>query len=126
LRCTAPAALFWWGHADCGAYGGASKEVVIADLIRSVDVLRVAEPSLAVECYFADFYGVYAVKQVKSYQLTIKYFGSADRAVWGKTNRQYKSPNEPIVGRRLVIRQVSYNAVSGELQVLWSLSIGYR
>jgi hypothetical protein len=47
------------GHNDCGAYGGAPSEAIIADLLRGADVLRAAEPSLAVECYFADFDGIY-------------------------------------------------------------------
>lgn len=47
------------GHNECGAYGGAPAEVIIADLYRAAAVLLIAEPSLAVECYFADFDGVY-------------------------------------------------------------------
>jgi len=50
------------GHADCGAYGGVPSGVVIADLTRAAEALRVAEPSLTVECYFVDFDGVYAVE----------------------------------------------------------------
>ncbi len=52
------------GHAECGAYGGAPAEAVIADLTRAADVLNTAEPLLKVECYFADFDGVYLVEQV--------------------------------------------------------------
>ena len=47
------------GHNDCGAYGGAPAGTIVADLFRAADVLRAADPSLAVECYFADFDGVY-------------------------------------------------------------------
>jgi hypothetical protein len=50
------------GHAECGAYGGAPAEVVITDLTRAANTLHTAEPSLAVECYFADFDGVYVVE----------------------------------------------------------------
>ncbi len=53
---------FLVGHVECGAYGGASAEKVIADLRRAADVLHTAEPSLAVECYFADFDGVYGIE----------------------------------------------------------------
>jgi hypothetical protein len=35
---------------------------VVADLIRAAEILHTAEPSLAVECYFADFDGLYAVE----------------------------------------------------------------
>jgi len=50
------------GHADCGAYGGVAAGVVIADLTRAAEALHAAEPSLAVECYFVDFDGVYVVE----------------------------------------------------------------
>jgi hypothetical protein len=46
-------------HAECGAYSGAPMEAVIADTVRAAELLRASEPSLAVECYFADFDGVY-------------------------------------------------------------------
>ncbi|HTX38752.1 MAG TPA: carbonic anhydrase [Bryobacteraceae bacterium] len=51
--------VFLIGHNDCGAYGGAPAETIIADLFRAAVVLRGAEPSMAVECYFADFDGIY-------------------------------------------------------------------
>ena len=47
------------GHNDCGAYGGAPAETIVADLFRAAQVLLTAEPSLAVECYLADFDGIY-------------------------------------------------------------------
>ncbi len=52
------------GHADCGAYGGATAETVVADLARAAEILGTAEPSLAVERYFADFDGIYEVPGV--------------------------------------------------------------
>jgi len=51
------------GHADCGGYGGAPSETIVADLVRAAQVLLAAEPSLAVECYFADFDGIYQIGQ---------------------------------------------------------------
>lgn len=47
------------GHNDCGAYSGAPADVIVADLFRAAAVLLAAEPTLAVECYFADFDGIY-------------------------------------------------------------------
>lgn len=49
------------GHNDCGAYPGAPVEAVTADLVRAAGVLLTAEPSLAIECYFADFDGIYGL-----------------------------------------------------------------
>ena len=34
---------------------------IVADVVRAAQVLLAAEPSLAVECYFIDFDGVYRV-----------------------------------------------------------------
>jgi len=48
-------------HNDCGAYPGVPVEVIAADVVRAAQVLLATEPSLAVECYFADFDGVYRV-----------------------------------------------------------------
>lgn len=47
------------GHNDCGGYGGAPAQTIIADLFRAAGVLRAALPGLPVECYFADFDGIY-------------------------------------------------------------------
>lgn len=49
------------GHNDCGAYPGAPPDAVAADIVRAAAFLRSAEPSLPVECYFADFDGVYDI-----------------------------------------------------------------
>ena len=48
-------------HNECGAYPDAPAEAVTGDLLRAAEVLRAAEPSLRLECYFADFDGVYRV-----------------------------------------------------------------
>jgi hypothetical protein len=49
------------GHNDCGAYPGASPDTVAADLARAAEFLRSSEPALPVECYFADFDGIYDI-----------------------------------------------------------------
>ncbi|MFY9723965.1 MAG: carbonic anhydrase [Bryobacteraceae bacterium] len=49
------------GHADCGAYLGRPPEELIADIGRAAEVIRTAQPSLAIERYFFDFDGVYQV-----------------------------------------------------------------
>ena len=49
------------GHNECGAYGGASPDVIAADVVRGAEVLRASEPAMTVECYFADFDGVYRI-----------------------------------------------------------------
>jgi carbonic anhydrase len=48
-------------HGECGAYPGAPMDVVTADAVRAAEFLRASEPPLAVECYFADFDGVYVI-----------------------------------------------------------------
>jgi carbonic anhydrase len=48
-------------HAECGAYPGAPVEAITADAARAAEFLRASEPSLAVECYFAGFDGVFGV-----------------------------------------------------------------
>jgi hypothetical protein len=49
-------------HADCGAYPGVPIDIVAADVVRAAGVVLAAEPSLAVECYFTDFDGVYRIQ----------------------------------------------------------------
>jgi hypothetical protein len=48
-------------HRECGAYPDAPIEVVAADAMRAAELLRSSEPRLAVECYFADFDGIYGI-----------------------------------------------------------------
>jgi len=61
MRLHHPARVVMLAHNDCGAYPGIPVDVVTADLVRAAQVLLAAEPSLAVECYFADFDGVYGL-----------------------------------------------------------------
>ena len=59
LRLHQPSRILLIGHNECGAYGGAPADVIIGDLFRAALVLKGAEPSFPVECYFADFDGIY-------------------------------------------------------------------
>ena len=59
LRLHAPGRVLLIGHNDCGAYGGAPAAAIVADLLRAAQVVQGAEPAVAVECYFADFDGIY-------------------------------------------------------------------
>jgi len=49
------------GHNECGAYGGASAEVIVGDVVRAAQVLLADQPAMTVEFYFADFDGVYRI-----------------------------------------------------------------
>ncbi|HUP05104.1 MAG TPA: carbonic anhydrase [Bryobacteraceae bacterium] len=49
------------GHNECGGYPGLPPAAVTADLLKAADFLRSQEPNLRVECYFADFDGIYEV-----------------------------------------------------------------
>ena len=62
LRLHAADRVLLLAHNDCGGYPGVPVEVVTADLLGAAEILRTAEPSLAVECFFADFDGIYGVK----------------------------------------------------------------
>ena len=62
IRLHRPARLILIGHNDCGAYPGEPPAVVAGDLLRAVEFLCVAEPSLPIETYFADFDGIYDVR----------------------------------------------------------------
>jgi len=52
-----------FGHNECGAYPGASPETIGVDLLEAARFLRASEPTLAIECYFVDFDGVYALSE---------------------------------------------------------------
>ena len=61
MRLHGSARVWIVAHRECGAYPEAAIEVVAADAMRAKEFLRASEPSLAVECYFADFDGVYGI-----------------------------------------------------------------
>jgi hypothetical protein len=61
VRLHRPRRALLFGHNECGAYGGAPPAVINADTLKAAEVLRAAEPSLCVECYFADFDGIYRI-----------------------------------------------------------------
>ena len=61
LRLHRPGRVWIIAHNQCGAYGGAAPDVIAADCARAAAVVRDSEPSIAVECYFADFDGVYRI-----------------------------------------------------------------
>ena len=61
IRLHGPMRAVLLGHNECGAYPGCDPDQVASDLVRAAGVLLAAEPSLAVECYFADFDGMYQV-----------------------------------------------------------------
>src|SRR5579872_3672115 len=57
-------------HRDCAAYGGSARfpdpgaeaSFHSAELARAAEVIRAAIPELSVECYFADFDGVWELE----------------------------------------------------------------
>ena len=61
IRLHNPRRLLLLAHNECGAYPGAPGDEVTADLLRAAAVLQDAIPALPVECYFADFDGIYQV-----------------------------------------------------------------
>jgi hypothetical protein len=61
LRLHRPERMLIFGHNDCGAYPGAPPETIAAGVTRAAELIRSAEPSLSVECYFCDFDGVYKI-----------------------------------------------------------------
>jgi hypothetical protein len=61
IRLHRPSRLLLIGHNDCGAYPGAPPAAVEADLLLASEFMRVAEPSLSIESYFADFDGIYQI-----------------------------------------------------------------
>ena len=61
MRLHRPARLWMFAHGDCGAYPGTPVETLTADLRTAAQVLQGAEPTLAVQCFFCDFDGIYSV-----------------------------------------------------------------
>ena len=64
-----------FAHRDCGAYGGSARFQGDADaevsfhrteLARAADLIRAALPEITVECYFADFDGVWEMGTARS------------------------------------------------------------
>jgi hypothetical protein len=62
IRLHSPNRALILAHRDCGAYSGVPLETVIDDVVRAAEIIRAREPSLAVECYFTDFDGVYRIQ----------------------------------------------------------------
>jgi len=61
MRLHGPALVLIVAHRECGAYPDAPIDAVAADVMRAAEFLRASESRLAVECYFADFDGVYRI-----------------------------------------------------------------
>jgi len=61
IRLHRPGKVLLIAHTDCGGYPNTPNDTVTRDLQRAGIFLRAAEPSLKVECYFADFDGIYRV-----------------------------------------------------------------
>jgi hypothetical protein len=61
MRLHRPARVWMFAHSDCGAYPGTPAETQTADLQTAAQFLRASEPALSVECFFADFDGIYSV-----------------------------------------------------------------
>lgn len=64
-----------FAHRDCGAYGGSARfqgdaeaeaSFHRSELTRASDIIRAALPDVAIECYFADFDGVWELDQERS------------------------------------------------------------
>jgi len=53
--------LMLFGHQECGAYGGAAADVILADVAKAAGYFTDIEPTLTVVPYFCDFDGVYAL-----------------------------------------------------------------
>ncbi|HUB80921.1 MAG TPA: carbonic anhydrase [Bryobacteraceae bacterium] len=53
--------LMLFAHNECGAYGGAPAETIIADLGAAAQYFTSLDPTLRVDPYFCDFDGVYAL-----------------------------------------------------------------
>jgi len=53
--------LMLFAHNECGAYGGAPAETIVADAAKAAAYLAGIEPGLQIDSYFCDFDGVYAL-----------------------------------------------------------------
>jgi len=53
--------LMLFAHNECGAYGGAGTDAIVADLVTAAASFANAEPKLQIESYFSDFDGVYGL-----------------------------------------------------------------
>jgi hypothetical protein len=53
--------LMLFGHQECGAYGGAPAEAIVADVAQAAACFATLEPTLQIESYFCAFDGVYAL-----------------------------------------------------------------
>jgi hypothetical protein len=62
MRLHRPTRLWMFAHSDCGAYPGAPVATQTADLQAAAQVLHGAVPSLATQCFFCDFDGIYGVE----------------------------------------------------------------
>jgi len=61
MRLHSPDLVVMVSHNDCGAYGAAGPDAIAADLVRARQVMLEAEPKMPVECYLANFDGMYRV-----------------------------------------------------------------
>ena len=61
LRLHRPSRLLLFGHNDCGAYPGAPREAVAADVAAAAGYFAQIEPALQIESYFCDFDGIYGL-----------------------------------------------------------------
>jgi hypothetical protein len=61
VRLHRPARMILLAHNECGAYPGVPVETVAADVVCAADVIRANFPGMPVECFFADFDGIYRI-----------------------------------------------------------------
>jgi hypothetical protein len=61
LRLHAARRLMLFAHDECGAYGGAPAETIVADAAKAAAYFANLEPGLQIDAYFCDFDGVYAL-----------------------------------------------------------------
>ncbi|HUI53950.1 MAG TPA: carbonic anhydrase [Bryobacteraceae bacterium] len=61
LRLHSADRVLLFAHNECGAYPGIAPDAIAADALKAAEFLRAAEPSVPVDCFFADFDGIYAI-----------------------------------------------------------------